>query len=67
MEPAAVFAMRKAADFIEASATFQGPQQLAKGNFAFATHNLICPCSFVGFWGKTRVITTHDDFQRGLE
>ena len=44
-----------------------GHAKLAKGNFAFTAHDVICPYSFVGFRGKTRVIPTHGNFQIGLE
>src|SRR5215472_6242600 len=43
MEPTAGFTTGKAADFLKAAAAFQGTQKLAKGNFAFTAHDVVCP------------------------
>src|ERR1700737_1932290 len=66
-EPPIADAVRKAGDPTEISTLIRGPQKFAKRDLAFATHDEIHIHSFVGFAGKTRVVTAHHDFHNGFE
>src|SRR5258708_773956 len=67
VEPPIAGAVRKAGDPTEIPTLLQGTQKFAKRDLAFATHDEIHIHSFVGFAGKTRVVTAHHDFHSGFE
>src|SRR5215471_4984382 len=67
MDPSFSCTMRKATDTCVPFPAFYGTQKVTKGNLAFPSNHVIHSHFFVGFRGKTRVITSDDDFHGGLE
>jgi hypothetical protein len=67
--PTIVRVIRQSLNCGEAFATFDGAQQFAESNLAFATDNVIDAAAVfhVGFGREAGIVTTHDNANTGLQ